>query len=636
MLKNHKLYNTYCNLIDANWYESRYFQTLSLNDNALSHFSLNGKSGAFDPNPLFHAKAYKENYIGQRWRGTNLLEHYIKEGEAKGCNPNPIFNPLWYRANNPDLVKPNINLLEHFIYYGSKEGRNPNRHFDTKWYLNTYSEILLKESNPLAHFLLNGYTGKFNPNPYFDSQWYIKEYLSESHKDINPLVHYLEFGANNGYSPHPNLTHEEYKRFLSCDVYEPTPYALMDSYKAFRLVNNKYNFREVRLIKDILSSLPPSLYPLRSIINFPIIASEEFDKKFNFESESFNQNFDYQPTSLARVEYPTAPKIKQFNNIFLIGGSRYVLTDQNYLINDEVAYFYNNNQAYIKSNFGIKVSNTRLAIEVNLRQSTWVDEGINLMHEYNTNYFHFICETLPRMVLVDEAGIDKKMPYLLEDNLHKNIYALFNLVNQNHRKLIKLIPQNFYRVKKLFQPSDLSCIIDVYHDDPLKKQSVFDLPRITAAVEKCKTQILITEGAWKAKKRRIFVGRRGGMRGLTNQAVIERELLKIGFETIYTESLDLETQIQIFNQAEVIIGPTGAQMTNIIWCQPKTKIFILASDHAAHQLQMWNFLSKISNSSVEIIQAPRAFNLNGLYSLHDDYTLDNNQLHSLLDQLNSL
>ena len=31
--------------------------------------------------------------------------------------------------------------------------------------------------------------------------------------------------------------------------------------------------------------------------------------------------------------------------------------------------------------------------------------GINLMHEYSNNYFHFVAETLPRLVLADEAGL---------------------------------------------------------------------------------------------------------------------------------------------------------------------------------------------------------------------------------------
>ena len=27
------------------------------------------------------------------------------------------------------------------------------------------------------------------------------------------------------------------------------------------------------------------------------------------------------------------------------------------------------------------------------------------MHEYSNNYFHFVAETLPRLVLADEAGL---------------------------------------------------------------------------------------------------------------------------------------------------------------------------------------------------------------------------------------
>ena len=36
--------------------------------------------------------------------------------------------------------------------------------------------------------------------------------------------------------------------------------------------------------------------------------------------------------------------------------------------------------------------------------------GINLMHEYSNNYFHFVAETLPRLVLADEAGLPDDLP----------------------------------------------------------------------------------------------------------------------------------------------------------------------------------------------------------------------------------
>jgi capsular polysaccharide biosynthesis protein len=615
-----------------------YKNQLNDGEDATTHFSINGYSGDFNPNPVFNSKAYKRLYLKDLPETINPLEHYINIGEARGYQPNPLFNPLWYQINNPDISKHSINRLEHFLHYGYREGRNPCRHFDTRWYRNAYPEVIKTGFNPLAHFLFYGHTGKFNPNPLFDCQWYKKTYLNTPHEIENPLIHYLEIGAKKGYSPSPTLSGENYQNLLVCNAELAAPYSIEHSQLFFRGLNNKYNFDQVKDIKDALSSLAPSLYPLRSTILLPIISSQDLYEKIDVKNSNkvSTQSFKYQPTSLKKVNYPSSPKILEFHDAMLIGGSRYVISPQNYFINDEVEHFYDNTEAYIKSNFAIKTPGRKLAIEVDLRQSAWIDNGINLMHEYNANYFHFICETLPRLLLSEEANIDLATPFLLEDGLHENIYNLFNLVNVGKRSLLKLKPKILYSTKHIYQPSDVTTLIDVYRDHELKNESVFDLDRISQAIEKCKDQILTTENKWSNKKRRVFVARRGGHRGLSNQARIENELLQIGFETIYPDSLSLEAQIHIFNQCEVIVGPTGAQMTNIVWCEPNTKIYVLASNHAAHQLQMWNFLGMISNSNTKVVQGPRDFNLNGLYSVHDDYSLDEISLRTLINEIKSL
>lgn len=69
-----------------------------------------------------------------------------------------------------------------------------------------------------------------------------------------------------------------------------------------------------------------------------------------------------------------------------------------------------------------------------------------------------------------------------------------------------------------------------------------------------------------------------------NQREIEARVEKLGFEVMHADELDLEAQIRAFQDAEVIVGPTGAQMTNMVWCKPGAKVVVLASDHPSHQL----------------------------------------------------
>src|SRR5690606_24172779 len=103
-----------------------------------------------------------------------------------------------------------------------------------------------------------------------------------------------------------------------------------------------------------------------------------------------------------------------------------------------------------------------LSLEFGMRQAAWIECGVNVMHEYENNYFHFIAETLPRMVLAEEAGIPPEVPYLCTGSLHPNIRALFDLVNVRQRAVIELEPGTLYRVERMVQPSDLTTVVDAY------------------------------------------------------------------------------------------------------------------------------------------------------------------------------
>ncbi|GHB61503.1 hypothetical protein GCM10007390_14200 [Persicitalea jodogahamensis] len=72
--------------------------------------------------------------------------------------------------------------------------------------------------------------------------------------------------------------------------------------------------------------------------------------------------------------------------------------------------------------------------------------------------------------------------------------------------------------------------------------------------------------------KRIYVSRSGRRRILNESAVIAL-LQTYGFETIEDTPRSVTEQVQIYQNAEFIIGPHGASFSNIIWCQPDTHLF---------------------------------------------------------------
>jgi hypothetical protein len=67
-------------------------------------------------------------------------------------------------------------------------------------------------------------------------------------------------------------------------------------------------------------------------------------------------------------------------------------------------------------------------------------------------------------------------------------------------------------------------------------------------------------------------------RVLVNEIELIIGLQRLGFAIVTPESLDFPTQIQIFSQADVVIGPGGAGMFNCVFCRPGATVITIESN----------------------------------------------------------
>jgi capsular polysaccharide biosynthesis protein len=74
------------------------------------------------------------------------------------------------------------------------------------------------------------------------------------------------------------------------------------------------------------------------------------------------------------------------------------------------------------------------------------------------------------------------------------------------------------------------------------------------------------------RKRRLLVARRGVHRSIRNIGQVQDLLSRYSFETVYLEGMSMADQILLFQSAEFIIGPHGAGLANLLFCEPGTKV----------------------------------------------------------------
>ena len=83
--------------------------------------------------------------------------------------------------------------------------------------------------------------------------------------------------------------------------------------------------------------------------------------------------------------------------------------------------------------------------------------------------------------------------------------------------------------------------------------------------------------------KRIYINRRdGNFRKVLNEGEVEKLLAKYGFESFKLSSLPFTEMIRLFANAEAIVSPTGAGMTNLFYCQPGTPVLEICPSGHVH------------------------------------------------------
>lgn len=214
------------------------------------------------------------------------------------------------------------------------------------------------------------------------------------------------------------------------------------------------------------------------------------------------------------------------------------------------------------------------------------------------NYAHWLTEVAPRIALLCARSEFDGVPLIVNDGLHPNIMeSLWALATDRH-PLIALPLGRSVKVSRLYV---VSCAGYV----PFEPRGGH-----TAGMSHGKFSRLAFEAMRNAcfaqlqpypTPSRIFLRRNSGVRLLVNSDVIESLLVSRGFTVVEPEKLSFAMQVQLFRQAEVIVGPTGAALANIIFSDSRVRIAILISRQEDVIYWYWQNIAKASGKTVSYV-----------------------------------
>jgi hypothetical protein len=187
-----------------------------------------------------------------------------------------------------------------------------------------------------------------------------------------------------------------------------------------------------------------------------------------------------------------------------------------------------------------------------------------------SNYYHWMIDVLPRLHLLKKAGWLDKVDHFVVPNAEIEFQkASLQAMGISEDKLIVCKSTLHLEAERLISTSH-----------PRSFNSILIPHWVVDFHRKCFLHLLKEE---KSTPEKIYISRQDTpLRPIYNEAELMDYLKANGFAIYQLSELPLLEKIRLFHQARVVVGATGAGMTNLLYCQPETKVLEIFGKDDVH------------------------------------------------------
>ena len=319
--------------------------------------------------------------------------------------------------------------------------------------------------------------------------------------------------------------------------------------------------------------------------------------------------------------------IAELDNILVFGGTELMVAQNKYVLYDEIGEKFSEFYPH-----GIKSPMIRTKDKQFIRLQPFLPEkfltdGIHFTKDHSCNYFHWLIECLPRLSLIEKMPPLEGVPLIVDRDLPPQYFEALDILNKQRRKIIKIGSKEACFVKKLYYPSPLSILHDNYFS-PVRYDEDFIVS--SNALSFTRNAFREACGVMNQKgRRKLFVARESSVRKLLNTSKIMEVLLSNGFEVVFPEKLSFVSQVNLFSQAAIVVGQSGAGMANVLFVPEDCKIIVLAGNALNTNLHIFNGIaSSLSMNMVFMIGEPQARQKK--VPIHANFSIDIDLLKSYI------
>jgi len=222
-----------------------------------------------------------------------------------------------------------------------------------------------------------------------------------------------------------------------------------------------------------------------------------------------------------------------------------------------------------------------LALVRQATQAEPLDKGVLVTGGSEVNYYHWVLEILSQLQFIRELPGEYDDYPVLISGYSQDIPAIKALIEAIgiQRPVVFLKSMLSYCVTDLLLISaPNNCVANYKSAVRGVAENSFARPESIRFLRD-KALPLAAKIPPDTLPKRLFLGRKGFLRPY-NQAQILARLEPLGFVCVYMEEQDIQHQVAIMANADIIIGPTGAAWTNIIFASKGARALCWMAEEA--------------------------------------------------------
>lgn len=561
------------------------------------------------------------------------------------------FDDIYYKETYPDVVEAGIDPFQHFLSYGLGEGRVPC--------------AVQGDSNNLLSVIG------------FDQEFYARKYPDVSEDVLN---HFIESGASEfriPYDLYKNVPDEEFchrhiksmgisfKVSLEEQILSEIPdiYININKYweESEEIGIGRRSFRNNFWIVLAIMALGRGWFAVAKaaynfFFNYYIPTSYLGNaKSMVVETGRVHRIVDYaKRVGLPTIELPVAkqvlvptpvflnrpadprhdewhelprPHYVQLRGVTVMGETSMIRVGTHDYLYDYLDE-HGERTAEIKSQMIMHNINGNCAVR-SRPTVTKVAEAFSLLHDHSHNYFHWLLEVLPRLLLARDQGLVDDIPLLVQERIAPQMEELLKLVFGKPPSLIKIGPGYNVEVGKLHLVTDI-CHNEVHTRHLPDRRDILLSPTAIQLLRKVVTP-LMRQGVKQFE--RVLIARQNvAFRRLVNREAMELLLKERGYAIFDPGIAPFSQQVQVFSNARFIICEAGAAQANLVFCQPGATICILVNGCKFSNYYYLMEFGHLLGLRVRLVECMR---LEGTHELgvQDDMIVHLSELDSYLTKL---